>query len=193
MASETFTAPLFPLSAHILPGGAMTLRIFESRYVRMVKEACAQQTGFVICMLNTMGNKEKNQHIYPIGTYVTVEDFNLLEDGLLGITIRAHYCVHVDSIVTEKDQLRVGHCKRLEIWSSDPITTETTIIDTKLKEVFDKYPEVNALYPNADFTNPVWVIYRWLELLPVNAEQKQSFLQQKNCLPALEFLSQLVE
>ncbi|MGL4715609.1 MAG: LON peptidase substrate-binding domain-containing protein, partial [Aeromonas sp.] len=30
---------LFPLSAHLLPGGIMPLRIFEPRYQRMIAEA----------------------------------------------------------------------------------------------------------------------------------------------------------
>lgn len=66
-------------------------------------------------------------------------------------------------------------------------------MDKRLKEIFQKYPEVNTLYPTPEFDNPIWVIYRWLELLPVNAEQKQQFLENKDCSVALEFLSQLVE
>ena len=58
MSLERF--PLFPLSAHLLPEGRMALRIFEPRYVRMVKQACAANSGFVMCMLNASGDKETN-------------------------------------------------------------------------------------------------------------------------------------
>ena len=59
----------------------MSLKIFEPRYVRLVKEACAADTGFGICMLNAQGNRDRNEHIYPVGTFVKVVDFNLLEGG----------------------------------------------------------------------------------------------------------------
>jgi len=41
---------LFPLSAHLLPGGIMPLRIFEPRYQRMIAQAGDQ--GFALCMLD---------------------------------------------------------------------------------------------------------------------------------------------
>ncbi|GAB2709239.1 LON peptidase substrate-binding domain-containing protein [Aliiglaciecola aliphaticivorans] len=193
MAFENLTYPLFPLSAHILPGGVMSLRIFEPRYIRMVKEACAQQSGFVICMFNTMGDKDLNQHFYPIGTFVTVEDFDLLEDGLLGITVKGHFCVTIESVETAKDDLRIGQCHRQESWVPSKPDSQDTIIASKLKEIFDSYPEVDSLYSEPEYENIVWVAYRWLELLPVDADKKQIFLKQKDCRPVLEFLSQLVK
>lgn len=193
LTSSTFSLPLFPLSAHILPGGVMSLRIFEPRYVRMVKEACANESGFAICMLNAQGDKGKNQHIYPVGTYATVEDFDLLEDGLLGITVKGHRCIRIDSIRTEEDGLRIGQCSWQDNWKMSEKSESIAPMDARLKEIFQKYPEVNTLYPSPEFDNPIWVIYRWLELLPVNAEQKQAFLEQKDCTTALAFLSQIVE
>lgn len=193
MSESPFSLPLFPLSAHILPGGRMALRIFEPRYVRMVKEACAGQTGFVICMLNSLGDKSQNKHIYPVGTYVTVEDFDLLDDGLLGITVQGHRCVKILSVESADDHLRVGQCEWLENWVGEGIKDDVKPMEQRLRELFDKYPEVKNLYDTPEFDNPIWVIYRWLELIPVNAEQKQQFLQHKDYSIALNYLAQLVE
>lgn len=196
LTASTFTLPLFPLSAHILPGGRMALRIFEPRYIRMVKEACEQSSGFAICMLNAFGDKSQNQHIHPVGTFVTVEDFDRLEDGLLGITVQGHRCVEVLDIRTEDDDLRIGSCEWLDNWTGDSVNTTQQDIDPmveRLRELFDKYPEVKTLYEKPDFDNPAWVIYRWLELIPVKAEQKQRFLQHKDYSIALDYLSQLVK
>ena len=171
----------------------MSLRIFEPRYVRMVKEACANQTGIGICMLNALGDKNHNKHIYPIGTYATIEDFTLLEDGLLGITVQGGRCFNINEIFIEKDDLRVGRCCWAEEWSCHIDDGKITPMERRLQEVFDKYPDVSQLYPEPKFNDPLWVIYRWLELLPVNVEHKQLLLQQKDCSTALEYLSQLVE
>jgi Lon protease-like protein len=171
----------------------MSLRIFEPRYVRLVKEACAADTGFGICMVNAQGDRDRNEHIYPVGTYVKVIDFNLLDDGLLSVTVEGQRCFKILSVSTESDELRIGECQWLDEWTAQAVNHLISPIDERLKEIFDKYPELQVLHQNPKFNDPIWVIYRWLELLPVNAEQKQQFLQQKDCIKALDFLTQLVE
>ncbi len=185
--------PLFPLSAHLLPSGRMSLRIFEPRYIRMVKEACAQNRGFVLCMLNAQGDKETNKHIFPIGTFAEVIDFDMLEDGLLGIKVAGLYGVEVTDIRTEPDGLRVGQCEKIQPWCCDITSEQIAPMDERLKEIFDRYAELGAMYDKPSFDDPIWVIHRWLELLPVDAKQKQHFLVQKDCKKLLNYLSALVQ
>lgn len=185
--------PLFPLSAHLLPGGKLSLRIFEPRYVRMVKDACANNTGFGMCMLNAKGNKERNEHIYEIGTYAKVVDFDLLEDGLLGITVEGLKGFKISSIETQADGLRIGHCEWLTPWLEPHGALSLDPIDQRLMDIFDKYPEIKNQYTLPKFNDPIWVIYRWLELIPIQADQKQLLLKENDCVKALQFLTQLVE
>jgi Lon protease-like protein len=159
----------------------------------MVKDACASDTGFGICMVNAQGDKDKNQHVYSIGTFAKVIDFDLLDDGFLGVTVEGQKCFSILSITTESDELRQGVCQWLDEWPAQSADCSISPIDEKLIEIFDHYPELHVLYQNPKFNDPIWVIYRWLELLPVNAEQKQQLLQQKDCVKALDFLTQLVE
>ena len=187
------TLPLFPLSAHVLPGGRMSLRIFEPRYTRMVKEACASESGFVLCMLNAKGDKTTNEHIHSIGTYVSVVDFNMLDDGLLGITVEGVKCVSISNIRIEKDELRIADCEIITPWQFNLEKDALFPMDIKLKEIFDKYPEVNNLYQETRFDDPIWVVNRWLELLPVDAAQKQAFLAESDCSKIVQYLTKLVE
>ena len=185
-------SPLFPLSAHLLPEGRMALRIFEPRYVRMVKEACAENKGFVMCMLNARGDKETNEHIYPIGTYAHVVDFDLLDDGLLGIKVAGLELVEVSDIETEQDGLRTGVCHAIKPWDCNLEPQQLAPMDERLKEIFGNYDELASLYEEPKFTCPNWVLNRWLELLPVDGAQKQHFLSQKDCTVLLHYLSGLV-
>ena len=184
--------PLFPLSAHLLPGGHMALRIFEPRYVRMVKEACAGNGYFVLCMLNSRGDQTSNEHIFPIGTLCKIVDFDLLDDGLLGINVEGVCCVSVGNIKTEADGLRIGDCTEQHDWSCVIEDEKITPLRIKLELIYDKYPEIARLYPELKFNDPMWVIYRCLELLPVDAANKQAFLGEKNCDNVLNYISELV-
>jgi len=184
--------PLFPLSSHLLPEGVMTLRIFEPRYKRMVKHACAENTGFVMCMLDARGDADANQHIHPIGTFAKVIDFDLLDDGLLGIKVAGSHLVEVKDIVSEADGLRVGRCSPFASWSCDNEPLHIAPIDERLREVFRNYEELAALYDTPRFDDAIWVLQRWLELLPIDSVQKQQFLRHKDHRALLNFLNALV-
>lgn len=171
----------------------MALRIFEPRYTRMIKEACEKNAGFVICMLDSKGNKEQNTHIFPTGTYCKVIDFDMLDDGLLGVTVEGVKCVTVSNIETQNDGLRIADCENLDVWLCDIDIQELSPMNDRLAEIFDTYDEVRALYEIIKLDDPLWVINRWLELLPVDAEQKQHFLAQKDCKKIVEYLSELIE
>lgn len=194
MEKTGFSLPLFPLSAHILPQGRMSLRIFEPRYVSMVKEACAQQTGFGICMLNAKGDKQANQHIFPIGTYVEVVDFDWLDDGFLGIEVQASRCFEIHGISTQDDGLRIGECHWLAPWPE--ITSNQGAfmhLQSQLQQVFEHYSDLRQRYPQPQFDNPNWVIYRWLEIVPLEADFKQELISKKDCGEALKILSNFVD
>lgn len=193
MAEQT-TKALFPLSAHILPGGRMDLRIFEARYIRMVKEACANDSLFCICMYNSKGDTDSNQHIYPLGTVVRIVDFDMLDDGLLGITVVGEELVKVNNIATDKDGLRTGQLEKVESaqFAIECDETNKKLVE-RLRQVIDDYPEIGSLYPEPDFQNCNWVIFRWLELLPLKAEEKQALLQQGDPQVVGNYLQQLLK
>lgn len=146
-----------------------------------------------MCMLNAQGDKNRNQHIFPIGTYAKVIDFDVLEDGLLGIKVAGQYSVEVDAIQTEADGLRLGICKPLQPWCCTVSPEQIAPMDKRLREIFERYIELSDLYDVPAFEDPIWVLQRWLELLPVDARQKQHFLEQKDCKKLLNYLSALVQ
>lgn len=185
--------PLFPLSSHILPAGRMALRIFEPRYVRMIKQACANNSGFVICMLDDNTNSTHTHKVLPVGTVCKVIDFDILPDGLLGVTVEGLECVSISNIEIEDDSLKTACCEPTDKWLCNVGANDLHPINSRLQEIFERYPEVSSLYDKTKFDDPLWVIQRWIELLPVGAEQKQHFILQGDCKKALTYLSQLIE
>jgi len=116
-----------------------------------------------------------------------------LEDGLLGITVEGINCVTISNIETEKDGLRLGDCADVKVWSCSFDIQDLAPMNERLGEIFETYKEVSSLYEKVKLDDPLWVINRWLELLPVDAEQKQHFLAQKDCKKIVDYLSQLIE
>ena len=153
---------LFPLSAHLLPGGIMPLRIFEPRYQRMI--AGAGEQGFAICMLDPR-QPDALRNMYPIATRVRIVDFDQLPDGLLGITVLGMERVRITDLWQESDGLRVGEVDVLPPWCTGRLNADQHSLAKALQEVFNDYPEYAALYRHPDWDDASWVALRWLEVL----------------------------
>ena len=193
MDSAAHQLPLFPLTAHILPGGRMKLRIFEPRYLRMVKESFEQNNGFGLCMLNPQGNVESNGHIFPVGTHVQVIDFEALNDGMLGITIEGGELFNIKSIHTEKNGLRIGEIEWQSPWQAPVCDQEHPALVARLEEVFATYPELDELYPEKHYDDIRWLCGRWLELLPLDPNVKQELISSQCPKKISEYICTLFE
>ena len=73
--TETAELPLFPLNVVLFPGGPLPLRIFETRYVDMVKKCMRDGTPFgVVCITDAATD-------FAVGDYFNVCVFNKLSGG----------------------------------------------------------------------------------------------------------------
>ena len=80
--------PLFPLNTVLFPGGPLPLRIFEARYVDMVRHCMRAHCPFGVVLIRAgweVGAAGAGE-MCAIGTTARIVDFNALPDGLLGIT-----------------------------------------------------------------------------------------------------------
>ena len=102
--------PLFPLNVYLLPGGILPLRLFEPRYLRML--SLSQDHGFGLCLLGTR-REDGQMPLLALGTRVEVTDFNQLDDGTLGITVRGIERYRLHSLTIEPDGLLMGEVTAL--------------------------------------------------------------------------------
>ena len=78
--------PLFPLRTVLFPGGNLPLRIFEQRYLTMVRDCARNDTGFGVCLI-----REGEEAVSPVktadlGTLAQIVDWYTMEEGLLGVS-----------------------------------------------------------------------------------------------------------
>ncbi len=151
----------------------MPLRIFEPRYLRMVKGSFNREHAFAMCMLDPSGDKTTNTHIWPLATLVRVVDFDALEDGMLGITVEGLQKVEILTIDTEPDGLRVGRVRPMTNWQDSPLMPRYAPLGEKLAQLYQDYPDLGNLYPSPRWQDAAWVAQRWLEVVPLDASQKQ--------------------
>lgn len=183
---------LLPLTLHLMPGGKLPLRIFESRYIRMVSEASRSGAGFGIGMLDEL-DEDGSSDLFMLGTRVQIVDFYTLADGLLGITAEATERFCIRNLERESDGLLRAEVDLLDNWQSCALSPFELVLSDKLQEVFAEYPELADLHPAPRWRDAAWVTQRWLEVLPIKGQLAQLLMAEDSCRRALAFLMSMLK
>ncbi|HVN44038.1 MAG TPA: LON peptidase substrate-binding domain-containing protein [Steroidobacteraceae bacterium] len=168
--------PLFPLGTVLFPGGPMRLRIFEPRYLDMVRRCLRESQPFGVALILEGREDGAAARVAPSGTSARVVDFATLPDGLLGIECLGDRRFRILSRRQQADGLNLAE---VEYLSEDPPRTlppELAHLGELLREVL---PQLGERYAHAEsrYEDAGWVGNRWAELLPLTAAEQQQLLE----------------
>lgn len=167
--------PLFPLNTVVFPGGLLPLRIFEPRYLRMVRECLTKEQSFAVLLIHEGGEAGAPASFNDLGTLASIVDFDQLEDGLLGITAQGQRRLRAVSQGVAADRLISGLVELLPEDPSVPLADEYQGAADLLERIVTQLP-APLNYPEADFSDATWVSGRLAELLPLPLPFKQDLL-----------------
>ena len=182
--------PLFPLSSIVMPDGLMPLRLFERRYIDMVKNCFKTDTGFGVCLIREGNEAGEPSTPYPIGTLATIIDFDQGSDGLLHITVKGEQEFRVLTYAANEAKLLVAEIELIPVRPPTPMDEKVEALALKL-ELIMQYLEPDVRIEKQGLDDPDWVCHRLLELLPLTPEAKYQLLQMPSNIERLESLSAL--
>ncbi|MBA8887837.1 hypothetical protein FHW12_002051 [Dokdonella fugitiva] len=177
--------PLFPLSAVLFPGGPLSLRIFERRYLDLVRDCARDSAGFGVCLI--LAGREAGEPAVPaaIGTLARITDFCTLPDGLLGISAEGGERFQVATTRVRDNGLVHGEVR---LWPDEPcveVPPEHGLLATILERLLDQVGGAVAKVDRARFDDASWVGFRLAEMLPLAQPEKQHLLQMTDPLQRL--------
>lgn len=182
--------PLFPLSSVVLPAGLMPLRLFERRYIDMVKDCFRNGTGFGICLIQNGGEAGVPSEPYPIGTTVSIVDFDQGEDGLLHITAKGESEFKLLTYTASDTGLLLGEVELLPPKGPTVMEPDDELLAKKL-ELILSYLETDTRFEESHLDDADWVCHRLLEVLPLQGDAKFELLQMDSNRERLEALNSL--
>jgi len=185
--------PLFPLNTVLFPQGPLPLRIFETRYVDMVKFCMREQSPFGVVLIRAgseVGTSSMGEAC-AVGTTARIIDFNSLPDGLLGITCRGERKFSVSKHWQQEDGLHVAEVEFIDPEEAVDLPFEYEHLGELLRKVL---PELGELYAHVPkhFSNASWVGCRLAEILPIALSEKQYCLELDDPIARLARLSPLI-
>ncbi len=195
---DSVTMPLFPLHAVLFPEGRLPLRIFEVRYIDMVRRCLRTGSPFGVVLIQAGSEVEQEGSMetcfHPVGTEARIVDSNIHPDGLLGIEAQGSRRFEVVRHWQEGDGLFMAEVRWLADKARVENLSEATINRHRL--FLERVIEANeARWPLAErrLDDPVWVAYRLSELLPVRLRDRQSILAASCLDSATRAIDQLID
>lgn len=183
--------PLFPLNTVLFPGGPLPLRIFEPRYVAMVRDCVRDDAPFGVLLIKE-GAETGPASTHEVGTLARITDWYQGSDGLLGVTAVGLQRFRVVSSHRENSGLNVGTIEPLPNEPAMPLPVADTDLAQILREVMD---DLGSLYEPLErhMDDASWVTSRLVEILPLDLELKQRCLESSDVPERLRLVRQLVD
>ena len=195
--------PLFPLGTVLFPGGLLPLRIFEVRYLDMIRRCQKAGAPFgVVCL--TQGHEVRQvgavqEGFAAVGTLATLAEVQAPQPGLL--MVRAHgtqrfriqsseklkHGLWVADVTQIPDDLAVAVPEDLQ----DTADALGRLLETLQAQAQDARGEMPVLEP-WQLGDCGWVANRWCEMLPLPTAVKQRLMELDNPLLRLELVGDLL-
>ena len=193
---ERLEAPLFPLRTVLFPAGTLPLRIFETRYVDMVRRCMREGLPFGIVLIRQgvearLQQSDSQPDVFSVGTTAVISDFNPLSDGMLGLVCNGVRKFRITATREQPDHLLLGQIEYLPDEVQIPIQSEDGMLVDILRELV-LHPMIQKLGLTVDFEDGRSVGWRLAELLPIDPEIKQSLLQMQSPRERLAELRRIV-
>jgi Lon protease-like protein len=195
--------PLFPLGTVLFPGGLLPLRIFEVRYLDMVRRCQREGRPFGIVAL-TRGQEVRQaggeqEAFSDIGTLATLVDVQAPRPGLMMIKTHGGPRFRIRRSAQQPHGLWVGD---LDLLPEDPAVAVPSdlqaqaqalgrVLETLTVQAADAGAEVPVRQP-WQLEDCAWVANRWCELLPLPVAMKQRLMTLDNPLVRLELVGDLL-
>ena len=183
--------PLFPLNTVLFPGGPLPLRIFEPRYLDMVSACLKSDKPFGVLLIRE-GRESGPAATHSVGTLARITDWYQGSDGLLGITAVGETRFRLLASHRERNGLNVGDVELLPDEGPMPLPEEYRAMSGILSGVLDN---LGLLYQSLErrMDDANWVTNRFVEILPIDLEQKQIYLETGDTAQRLRIVKDLLD
>ena len=183
--------PLFPLNIVLFPNGPLPLRIFETRYVDMVRRCMRENPDFGVVLIRD-GDESGPATTFDVGTMARIIDFDQLPDGLLGLSCVGKQRFRIHSRHRQADGLNLADVEFLAAEPAAALPADHARLAQLLANVL---PQLGEVYTGIEMhlDDAVWVGHRLAEILPMDPADKQVCLELDDPLRRLELLAPLVE
>lgn len=191
---ELFDLPLFPLHSVLFPGGLLSLKVFEARYLDLVSNCLREQKPFGVVSLKQGSEVRRSSNDPTVfettGTLAELIDADSAQPGILQVRCKGGQRFEVKRTTQEPDGLWMA---KAALVPDDEPTAPAEAMHETVRGLANAIATMKSqgtepfLQP-FQFDNAGWVANRWCEILPISIAAKQKLME----LPDAQVRLQLV-
>lgn len=193
-SSSTLDLPLFPLQAVLFPGGLLSLKVFEARYLDLVGTCLREGKAFGVVLIKQGSDVRAGSDTVVFestGTVAELLDADSAQAGILQVRCSGTRRFSLKKTRQQSDGLWIGKASLLA--DDEPVAPAESMLDT-VRGLANAIATLKS-QGSEPFLQPYrfelagWVANRWCEILPISLAAKQKLME----LPDAQVRLQLVD
>ncbi len=204
--SSTVPAPqeledlaIFPLSTILFPGGVLPLRVFETRYMDMVRECMKYDRPFGVCQITAGRDSGLPAEHEQVGCLARITQWDMEQLGLLHLRVCGSQRFSITRRYVEKSALIRANVILLEDDPDVPVPAdldccrELVLRLVAQLEQEEPRPERRLVARPYRYESAGWISNRLCEFLPIPPKAKQKLMELDEPLTRLYLVKQFLE
>lgn len=168
---------IFPLHTVLVPGAQLGLRVFEPRYLDLVRECGRNGFGFGVCLILDGAEVGAPATSAAFGTEAVIEDFGSDSTGVLTLQVRGARRFRVQRVRVRDNGRQVADVSWCDAEPMQQLRPEHGLLAVLLQSLLDRFGGEHAMAPSVLLDDANWVSWRLAEQLPLEGPQRLQLLQ----------------
>lgn len=190
---------IFPLSTILFPGGVLPLRVFETRYMDMVRECMKEDRPFGVCQITHGSEAGRPAEHESIGCLARITQWDMEQLGLLHLRVTGVRRFTILERKLEKSGLIRADVVLLDDDSDVAVPQDLYCCRDLVKRLVAQLEREEPRQDRRLVAHPYcyesasWVSNRLCEFLPIPPKAKQKLMELDEPLTRLYLVKQFLE
>lgn len=196
--------PLFPLQTVLFPGGVLPLKVFEARYIDMVRDCMKREAPFGVVLIKAGQEVGKAAEPEAVGCLAYITDWDMEQAGLLMLRTRGGERFRILETRKQADERLEARVELIQPDVPTQTVSDAHVSCAKaLKTVIETIDARGRAEEGDDFISPFeaplqfdqsgWVANRWCEILPIPLKARQKLLELEDASSRLAIVHQYLQ
>ncbi|MFC5472869.1 LON peptidase substrate-binding domain-containing protein [Paraherbaspirillum soli] len=203
MSENISWIPLFPLNTVLFPGGILPLKVFETRYIDMVRECMKQNSPFGVVLIKAGQEVGLAAEPEAVGCLAQITQWDMQDLGVLMLRTEGTQRFRIVQQRVLADQRLEAQIALIDADLPTPPDQRHLDCAKALKLVIDDVNRKGRAEHGADYASPFslpiqldnagWVANRWCEILPIPLQARQKLLELNDAQVRLGLVHQYLQ
>lgn len=195
--------PLFPLKTVLFPGGVLALKVFETRYIDMVRECMKSNAPFGVTLIKAGEEVGTPAEPESIGSLAHITGWDMPALGVMMLRTRGGERFRILETRVLPDNRVEARVEMLAPDANGAVSDMHVECAKTLKIVIDDIEAKGRAEQGDAFDSPfarparldsaAWVANRWCEILPIPLKARQKLLELDDAQTRLSIVYQYLQ